>query len=170
MPSLMQRSLVDYLEPVEFEPGQHTFRNIEPRTQFGWVVNADGEPERVEGPRVLVPVHDWSGVNEEALIARCLARAAEASPLKAVNRQSLRTGGFWQRVPSPHAVLIHPKMLGKVYHSSLHAMAFETVPENRVVILRQASQVGYHIRQGSLRGFLAHDRTGLFSVEFVDPP
>ena len=48
----IHRPLVSYLKPVTFAEGVYPFRDMGTKTRFGWTVGEDGEPLRVEGPRI----------------------------------------------------------------------------------------------------------------------
>ena len=59
-------------------------------------------------------------------------------------------------------------MVGRFHNPGLKVLAFETVPNDRVVVLRVPDLVGWYVQQGSKRGFLAHDHQGLLNIQFYE--
>lgn len=162
----MIRSLRDTLLPIRFEAHQHPMVTLNAGTGFGYIIGESGDVERVPGPRVLVPVHNDIGGDEG--IAKVLVAAATANPLKVGSPADLAGGlGFWQRIPTPQAILVPPKLVGRFFQPGFPMFPLDAVPEGQLVLLRSPMMVGYLVSQGPKTGIVAHCKEGCLAVQFA---
>jgi hypothetical protein len=140
--------------------------NLNAGTGFGWVLGESGEPERMPGPRVLVPVHNDIGGDDG--IAKVLVAAAAANPLNVGNPGALAENlGFWQKIPTPQALLVHPGLVGKFFQPGFPMFPLDVLPEGTLVILRPPMMVGRLVLQGPKTGVIAHCKEGMLLVQFA---
>jgi len=160
----MIRSLREALRPLSFEAHQHPFVNLNAGTGFGYVLGPEGV-ERLPGPRVLVPLLEDIGGDEG--IAKVLVEAATANPLNVGSPKDLGESlGFWQKIPTPQALLVHPKFVGKFFQPGFSVFPLLAVPEGEIIILRPPLMVGYLVRHPTGTGVVAHCKEGMLTVRF----
>lgn len=165
----MIRTLSEALTLKVFTEAETPFVSLNPSTKFGFVADAEGQPVRVVGPRVYVPMTDWrkDGIDESSIIGRVMVEMGAANPLNVPSPEAMRPQtGFWQKIPNPRAILINPKSQGKFFQPGIQTFALDVVPEGQLLLLRPAHMVGYWVIQGSKRGIVAHCKEGVMTIRF----
>jgi hypothetical protein len=158
------RNLTEALVPKRFESHQHPVVCLNPGTGFGYVLGEDGEALRVSGPQVLVPM--LSSVRDEG-VAKVLVAASVANPLMLGTTKELsEKGGFWQKYPTPKAILGNPSLKGRFFQPGFPTFFMDVVPEGMLIFLRPPAMVGYLVSRGHQWGVLAHCKEGLLQVRF----
>jgi hypothetical protein len=158
------RSLTEALVLKRFEPHQSPVLFLNAGTGFGYVLGISGDPVRVAGPQVCVPLHNR--LKEEG-IAKVLVAASAANPLNLGSPKALaEKGGFWQKYPTPQAILSHPELVGRFFNPGFQVFPMEVVPEGSLIFLRPPPMVGYLVSQGPKWGVLAHCKEGLLTIRF----
>jgi len=163
--------LKQYLTLATFEPMETPFLHVDPATRFGYVADAEGNPQRIDSKhtRVAVPTYDWQveGVDEDEPIAKVLQEAAMQSPLKLPNPSTIGRD-FWVRNNRHTKVLlIHPSLYGKfLVAAGISIFKSDLLEPDRITCLGNAQFAGYYIKHGNRRGVLAHDKKGLRSFQF----
>lgn len=159
------RNLVEALAYKPFEAHQHPMVVLNAGTGFGYVLGADGEPERVGGPQVCVPLHNR--ITDED-VAKVFVAASAANPLLLGTPGTLaENGGFWQKMPNPQALLVHPSLKGRFFQPGFPLFYRAEVPEGTLILVRPQPMAGYQVvRNRRQFGVIAHCKEGLMAVRF----
>lgn len=159
-------SLADAFVFKRFEPHQQPVVTLNAGMGFCFVLGLDGEPERKRGPLVQVPLLDNLG--GDGTIAKVLVAAGQGHVMNLGHPRALaELGGFWQKNPTPQAIVAHPGLVGKFFQPGFRLFALDTVPEGTLLFLRPPMMIGHQIVRGSQRGLLAYCQDGILTVRFA---
>lgn len=169
----MASQIAPLLSPLSFELNERVYVPMDPGTQFGFISNDQGEPERVQSiGRIVVPVYDWQGtsVDEDLIMAKVMLQAAEASPHQLPSVSHV-IPSFWTSQRGLRAFLLNPGMRGKFRMPlGITAIDSEAIPMNRLVLIGPADLAGYYVKQVYRRNIVCHCKRGLTAVQFYTAP
>lgn len=156
--------LADLLDRREWRLGTDIYLPMDPASEFGYIGDAEGNPERVRSrDRILVPVFPWQqlGMDEPDILARILVEAAKANPLK-LPKLSAASPKFWKPY---RGLLRHPSI---EVDAAIPQVSSREVPRDRVIVLTGGA-LPIYVMKGLRRNVFVWHRQSLLSVEFFLP-
>jgi hypothetical protein len=160
------RYLTEALVPKRFEQHQQPVVTPTAGTGFCYVMGSDGEPERLAGPLICVPLLNDIGGDEG--VAKVLVAAGQGNTLTLGDPKALaETGGFWQKQPTPRVILANPGLVGRFFQPGFQVFPLDVIPEGTLLLLRPPMMVGYLVSRGPERGVLVYCKDGILTVRFA---
>lgn len=163
--------LRDFLTPKHFKGNEPTYVKVDPLTQFGYVLDRDGNPQRTRSmTRLEVPLGNWDERRENDLVANLLVRVAmETMPHRARNYSDINAK-LWAKIQHTlKCLVLNPEHKDKFSTPVVSKVFYSTVvPLNRVICLGDPARVGTYVEKGLLRGFYVALGAGVSSILIND--